>query len=399
MEASQLCVTAGVSVGPFALGQSLNAATAALRTLAATFHARDGTECAVKLVVDQKNPATTDILLIAPWLGLCCRFDPKDQTLRLIELYSLNAHSLPLAISVGGHELASPRAIPTLQAVFKRLGPTYPGCHIPEKNEFCLGYPGLALLFPIPPTSTLSDTHATVSTDLLLTTAKTQPVASRLYVFNPTANATAITPDFLSLAHPPLLSSRAAALLHALPGRGISLPHSGANLSFGASAQDVLAALGPASDIYLASARDNVIPTGAVASPSNVSTSQEIKESAIWNYFHLGLDVVMDANTGNSVIERFVLHTNLPMHYSFGRYVRCRFRMLLNHDGDRGHLIDASSSWSSVQKLLGPPPSHMVYNKAMGSSPFGGSEYFGYEGLIFEVVDGNHVASIVMFRV
>ncbi|KAJ3248911.1 hypothetical protein HDU78_009428 [Chytriomyces hyalinus] len=423
----QLQAVPGQCVGPLQLGAPLASVMAALRSLSAEISAA----ASIRFIVDKQNSSNVDIVLDAPLLGICCRIHPREQTLRAIELYNFTPSSgsllpssegLPAitSLSVSGHELASLRSIPTLQSVFKRLGPTYPGCFVKEKDEFILAYPGLAIIFPIPPNSIPTHDPSKVSTDLLLSTAKSQPVASRIYIFNASVSATSVSPDFLSIAEPPLLPGRAAALIHAVPGKGVTFPETGGSISFGTPAQDVLCILGTPSDIFIKTVNGGAstigfggspvhgghavspaigVAAGAGNLPAVTAGGLEVQEYAIWNYFHLGMDVVMDCDDANASVARIVFHANLPTHHSFGRYVKARFRMLLSHDGDRGQLIDASSSWASVQKLSGPAPSHMVYNKAMGSSPFGGSEYFAYEGLIFEVVDGSHVASIVMFRV
>ncbi|ORY30675.1 hypothetical protein BCR33DRAFT_841603 [Rhizoclosmatium globosum] len=351
------------------LHATLQATMAALRTLATNQRNSSGSPSLrtpkVDLVVSPKGEY--DIVLDAKTVGICCRVEPKDQTLRLIEITSF---ALPLSFK--GQEIGS---APTLRAILKRFGPTYPGHICPNSGDFVLGYPGIAFVFKVPEGS---------SADLLLATpSEKSPVATRIYLFNPAASLTSVSIEAIKSAAPVELNTRT--WIHAVPGRGLTFPSSSTSIPFNSPAQDVLMILGQPSDIFY-----KTLDTATNAESGD-------REYPVWNYFQLGLDVVMDV-TG-SMVERFVLHCNTPTHYSFGRYVKARFRMLLSHDGDRGHLIDASSSYNTVQKLLGPTQNHMVYNKAMGSSPFGGSEFFAYEGLIFEVVEGNQVASVVMFRV
>ncbi|KAI9349565.1 hypothetical protein BDR26DRAFT_628532 [Obelidium mucronatum] len=376
----------GVSVGPLQLGNTLQHTMAVLRTLVSNTALATGGQ--VDLVVAPKISSDVDILLNAKSLGISCRLDCKEQTLRLIEIY--NFTKFPLLFR--GQELGSS---PSLRSILKRLGPTYPG-HVSDDGDFILGYPGIAFVFPIPAhllTSHEKSAENRISSDLLLAIpSEKSPITSRIYVFNPAVSAHEISKEIIKRAPPVLLKSRTQALLHCVPGRGLAFPGSedgGDGISFGCHSQDVLCSLGSPTDVFGKTA-DAAVDGGGM---ENGLT----REYVVWNYFNLGLDVVMDSSGAR--VDRFVLHCNLPTHYSFGRYVKCNFRMLLSHDGDKGHLIDGSSSWPTVQKLLGPPPKHMVYNKAMGSSPFGGSEYFGYEGLIFEVIDGNQIASIVMFRV
>ncbi|KAJ3070508.1 hypothetical protein HDU98_006499 [Podochytrium sp. JEL0797] len=197
----------GISFGPLHCGATLQSTMSTLRTLVGPSHEVD-------LVVSSKTPGDCDIILNAKTIGICCRIDPKEQTLRLIEIYSLSTQSLLFR----GANLGP---TPTLRSILKRLGPTYPG-HTDTDNDFILGYPGIAFVFPTP-----AHLHTTqpVSADLLLAIpSESTPIASRIYIFNPSASLTSVSKQAIKSAPPLLLKPRQLAFIHAVPGRGSSFP-------------------------------------------------------------------------------------------------------------------------------------------------------------------------------
>ncbi|KAJ3109008.1 hypothetical protein HK100_003362, partial [Physocladia obscura] len=263
----------GVSFGPFVLGASLNTAMANMRSLGLG----TSTNPADLIVPDKTRPFSTDIVLSSLVFGVCLRVDSKLQTLRLIEVHSLQSPSS--SVTYQGLEIASTRTPPTLRLIFKRMGPTYPGC-MNERNEFILAYPGIAFVFPIAEGMLKKDSKSSsVSMDLLLAIpSEKTPIASRIYIFNSLTSLDHISPDFIQSARPVLLKSTACALIHAIPGKGLTFPESGVSISLGTHAQHILACLGNPADVFN--------KTGPAATSS--------EEYQIWNYFSLGLDIVFD---------------------------------------------------------------------------------------------------------
>ncbi|KAJ1564506.1 hypothetical protein HK405_014686, partial [Cladochytrium tenue] len=123
----------------------------------------------------------------------------------------------------------------------------------------------------------------------------------------------------------------------AVPGRGLRLPlpavtpqavstavstadpHSSTWLPLGSAAQDVLAALGAPARVFAKDDDKMRIHRAAAAAAPAVDWRPSCVPDAVWNYFHLGLDVVMDGE--RHVAVKFVLHANTPGHYDFNRHV------------------------------------------------------------------------------
>lgn len=47
-------------------------------------------------------------------------------------------------------QFSAPEAIPSLQIIYDKFGPTFAGRYSADKTEYVLEYPGLAFTFPIP---------------------------------------------------------------------------------------------------------------------------------------------------------------------------------------------------------------------------------------------------------
>ncbi|KAJ3382588.1 hypothetical protein HDU84_004196 [Entophlyctis sp. JEL0112] len=383
----------GVSAGPFVLGATLGATMGALRAMAAGDHS--GTNVGgVDLVCARSGSQNVrDIVLSLTSHGLCLRVDSDEQTLRLIELFSLQSES-SAPILFQGIEISSPRTLPSLRHIFKRLGPTYPGTTNEQRTEYILAYPGIAFVFPMAGgKQTQNHARETTTQDAEDATPRPDTPASRIYLFDAHTSQTRLPRDFITATRAPLLRARAMAAVRAVCGGGGLEFAGGMVLRFGDSAQDVMAVLGAPGAVFWKTAD---VAVGGGAGVEDDSCAGGLDEYCLWNYFGFGVDVVF--GSANTAVERFVLHANLPLHHAFGRYTKCRFEISVN--GNESSKIKSSSTWTEIQGMLGPAVKHMVYDRDMGQSPFGASEYFGYEkeGLIFEVVSGDSVASVVVTR-
>jgi len=121
-----------------------------------------------------------------------------------------------------------------------------------------------------------------------------------------------------------------------------------------------------------------------------------------FNYFSLGIDILFDVHT--HIVKKIILHTNFPSHYEFNQYAKCNFIIV----PDRGDIFAESPSgvtcdtkWDEVLKIfgqLGNPTKPVVHSRGSNSNPFGATLFYGYKGIIFEVMQNTHIASVCLFN-
>jgi len=145
-----------------------------------------------------------------------------------------------------------------------------------------------------------------------------------------------------------------------------------------------------------------------------------------YNFFALGVDILFDIQT--HLIKKFILHTNFPSHYEFNQYVKCNFRITIDDQlralvnsttipqqnsnppgssnsnseiSQRGttpsHVITPDTKWPDIQRLLGPCGKPVIHNRGSNANPFGPTLFYGYKGIIFEVMQNQHIASVCLF--
>lgn len=141
-----------------------------------------------------------------------------------------------------------------------------------------------------------------------------------------------------------------------------------------------------------------------------------------YNYFELGMDLLMDATT--HVLKKVVFHTNVPGHFEFNNYAKANFRIhipltkagreaslagLKNGRGGRsgtggaGGIVDGvlivgpDSKWPMVEETLGSIGQPVVYNRGTNTNPFGATYFYGFRNLIFEVMKNGHIATVIVF--
>ncbi|KAI9354051.1 hypothetical protein DFJ73DRAFT_759498 [Zopfochytrium polystomum] len=358
-----LPVIPGSALWQFKLGMAIGEACDVLQSI----------DAKAQFMYGDQEPLARDLILNVPGLGICLRFDPRFQLLKLIEVFDFeNA-----VFTYNGLELSSTRTLPTFLLIYKSFGPTYPG--VLANDRYTLEYPGISFIFPVP-----SGQKDMQSADLLLTLPDgSTPLCERLYV-TPKAiqESTEGKASFAKAnqARPEDYLVGPAPFVEIHLESGILFPSNHDILRFGTPTQEVQAVLGPPSQIWLkeddkmsihrsvsASGGSGIHPGGGTVGEQS-KDSVSIVRDYIWNYFHLGCDVVFDGEL--HCVKKFVLHTNFPGHYDFNR---CRS-------------VDCNMMWESISKALGPPSGPpVIFNKAAGSNPFGATSFYGYENIIFEV--------------
>merc|ERR1712088_118247 len=171
---------------------------------------------------------------------------------------------------------------------------------------------------------------------------------------------------------------------------------------FGDSAQDVVCAIGaPARTFY--KSEDKM----KIHSPNAFRKAASHKSDYFYNYFTLGIDILLDARTNR--VKKFVLHTNFPGHYNFNMYHRCQFELPLNFSGLLDHQLSGTmtpvnitsfSRWDQISEKLKPSEKPVVLNRASSTNttnPFGSTFCYGYQDIIFEVMPNFHIASVTLY--
>ncbi|NIG60612.1 UPF0183 protein C16or [Pontoporia blainvillei] len=167
---------------------------------------------------------------------------------------------------------------------------------------------------------------------------------------------------------------------------------------FGSSCQDVLSMLPSPHKVFYKS-EDKM----KIYSPSPDKQVPSKCNDYFLNYFTLGVDILFDANTLK--VKKFVLYANYPGHYNFNIYHHCEFKSPLtvkreNTDGQTETCTTYSKA-DNIQELLGHPVEKPVaLHKSCSpdnTNPFGSTFCFGLQRMIFEVMQNNHIASVIIY--
>ncbi|KAI9493996.1 hypothetical protein BDB00DRAFT_871756 [Zychaea mexicana] len=467
----ELVITPGRSLGPFRLGSTLWDTIHYLRERPNFFPS-------VELKYSQEEPIKYDFIIALPTNGINLRFDGTLQRMKSIECFDPTKIKLVYQNS----DVSSSRTIPTFLLIYKAFGPTYPGEFVRERSVYTLKYPGLSFIFPIP--ARHRELYES-STDLPLEFPDgTTPIASHIYLFsNGSPNwQRATVPSLAKIVAEHNASTtlkygkigrRELESVKAQPGKEVvlhfpthdsldsrenTLTTSQVRITLQISTpQDILAELGKPSRIFykeedkmkIHSVTDDGAMIGRIAEDGKndqehntaVNEEEEKDTSALeptdyfFNYFHLGIDILMDGTL--HVCKKVILHGNIPGHYDFQRYKRCPYQLHFpndkndnNHDHDPKVLVDVESDaddigvpgdivtadmkidkmkkripWDSKNAVSVKDTSKGAQHKPViltrGSSeqnPFGSTHLTGYdEGLVMEVMKNGHVPTIVLF--
>lgn len=236
--------------------------------------------------------------------------------------------------------------------------------------------------------------------------------------------------------------------VYARIGHGIRFATRDREVLFGDSPQQVIMAIGRPDDIYFK--RHNKLRIHAIASQQNllrqrmsrsragssssekqgppgtkglpsslvINKNQQSATDYFFNYFGLGLDIMFDGSS--HAVRKIILHTNFPGSRNFNIYAKCNFRLAntitgeneCNSGGDscgkdsgslkRRRLITPDMRFrESIHAILGgdstPHSRPLVNDHTQQMSPFGGTRYFAYRGVIFEVMKNDHLSSLQLF--
>ncbi|KAJ3173124.1 hypothetical protein HDU88_004583 [Geranomyces variabilis] len=389
-------VLAARSVGPFELGTPLGVV---VRMLNQMEHAIPKVECKYH----ESEPLANDIILNLLANGICLRFDPQSQRLKLIELYDFER----LTLHYKDVEFNSHKVLPTFDSIYRLFGPIYPGEFDAAKKEYTLTYPGIAFVFPIP------EMHIPLRslTDLPLSFPDgTTPVLNRLYVYSGSEFwRDAIAPRPKVYAGPVVIKIGEGVTFPSSP-RSVENHGDKLDITFGTPTQDVIEVLGKPDAICARDTDPRALGTADVAGASDSGNASSHRASAggdlesedddgasdyFWNYFDLGIDILFSG--AQHAVKKVVMHANAAGHWDFTQYIKCEFVV-------EGRGISVDSKWDDIQKAMRPtedaaPPRPVVHNRGGHQNPFGPTCFYGYPGIIFEVINKTGcLASVTVFE-
>jgi hypothetical protein len=338
----------------------------------------------VELKFNESDPLNMDIIFDLTEDGFLLRFEPASQRLKMIEIYDVPK----VTLSYCGSVFSGPHVPPTFVLIYSRFGPSYPGDYNSAKNAYYLHYPNLSFTFPIPAKyhSLYTDITAQHSELPVEFPDGTTPITTRIYIYN---GQTLSSPSLPQL--PP--SSLYFEPVIVTVGSGLFFTKRNASLGFDSSPQDVISELGPPTRVYYKEEDKMRIHSGLSEGVSYADY--------FYNYFSLGLDFLFDALT--HTVKKILLHTNFPTHFEFNLYSKCNFQIAVpkqqpSKDEDEQQVyIEPDMRWDTVQSLFGKASKPVVNSRGSTANPFGATYFYGYSGIIFEVMRNNHVASVCIF--
>lgn len=396
-------VSIGCSQWEFVLGMHFSQAIAIIQAQVGVIKKADVLYC-------EEAPLACNIIVNLHQDGIRLIFDPTSQLLKIIEIFNMKL----IKLRYNGKYFSSPETLPSLHQIEIAFGATLPGLYDKEKKLYALNFKGITFYFPVDNYHYLIQQHKEGLKQLTFNNGST-PVVSRMALYDGNTLAESKTPSLpLSCYHQLIYLDSALVLRHANKStRGLKLnlftEGSGLPLEprrqtfvreifFGDSCQDVATALGAPNAIFFKCEDKMRIHS------TNINRDLEMKRSDIFfNYHTLGIDVLFDARTQQC--KKFVLNTNYPGHFNFNMYHRCEFKINLKPDGDEMVIANPTSitpytKWDDIKGIIGHSGNPVVMHIASStntSNPFGSTLCYGYQDMVFEVMNETYIASLTLF--
>ncbi|KAG5682430.1 hypothetical protein PVAND_011783 [Polypedilum vanderplanki] len=367
-----------------------------------------GTIKNVQVLYSDQNLLNVDLIINISASGLRLIFDSVTQRLKAIEIFNMKLVRLRYC----GICFNSPEILPSIEQIENSFGSTHPAVYDASKNSFALNFRGLTFYFHVD-----NKTQANLGNHGLSSLHFGQgnsPVVSRMTLYCGNSFAECKAPPLpISCYNKQLYVESATVIRNSSSTKGLRLnlftEGSVRNLEsckqcftrdilFGDNVQDIASSLGAPSRVFFKS-EDKM----KIHSPSAHKRVQR-KSDFFYNYFTLGIDILFDARTQK--VKKFILHTNFPGHYNFNIYHRCEFKLELHPDkndqlNSNPVIVTAYSKWDSISsKLLEPSDNPVVLHRSSStncSNIFGSTFCYGYEDIIFEIMNNGFIASITFY--
>ncbi|KAI6182610.1 hypothetical protein M3Y97_00399100 [Aphelenchoides bicaudatus] len=355
-----------------ALGTPINQAICALKNASRLIRN-------IELIYDNREPFSRDIVIMLKNDGIKLTFDPKQQLLKLIEVYDFNHITLHYCNTV----FSAPDQPADVAKVERCFGATHPGVYDEKYRTYLLHWRGVSFSFPAKEPSTVQPAYAHGLGSLNFSNSSL-PLLEKMGIY--CGNNSSPT----EIQDPEMAVNMLCGNLYPIHIESVNedteivglkityvaedfdtnakkiseLPQKQKRISFGDTEQSVVAALG---------------------APSK--------------------DILLDFDT--RTVTKFVLHTNLIGHYDFGEYTRPSFEikctarqgpfssetLTINTNSKlenfRAAFTDESGSCNPV-----------VVNRTSandGENPFGSTFCYGNDQIIVEVMDNSYIATLTLY--
>ncbi|PRP82003.1 hypothetical protein PROFUN_10497 [Planoprotostelium fungivorum] len=387
-------LTPGRSLGSFYLGMPISEAISYIQQ-------KNKTISHAELKYSDTKPLSVDIVVDLNEDGIMLRFEPSTQKLCTLEVYQVPR----VILSYSGIVFNSSDRPPTLVNIYETFGPTHPGVYDPQNGIYSLHYPGLSFSFPIPKKYENLYMSSTEIPPMEFPDRST-PVTCRIHLYSGSIHQPQV------LDHPP--TSLYYEPIEASVTRGLYFTKRKCGIDFSSSTQDVLSILGTPSRVFYKAEDKMRIHTNSY---NGLGCADYF-----YNYFQMGFDILFDIRTHR--VKKFILHTNFPSHVQFNQYpfFMCNFQLKLDGvpkgshredtvvdaekseksdekiEGKEEFIITPNTQWTTIQQEMGGCGKPVVHNRGSNTNPFGATLFYGYKGLIFEVMQNDHIATCYIFQ-
>ncbi|KAI5124941.1 hypothetical protein M0805_007368 [Coniferiporia weirii] len=168
--------------------------------------------------------------------------------------------------------------------------------------------------------------------------------------------------------------------------------------------------------IGVTSAQDLVCDLGAplrtyykeddrMAIHSRNRTSDGTEEGYFYNYFQFGLDFLISTST--HLVQKVVVHTNIPGTPMFQRYQRCPWEIEgkpEDEEDDAPPRVKFSDKFDILSRFLNGSSREQVPSMQLDRTederltlPSSTTRLVGFDGIVFEVTEGAQVVTVVLF--
>ncbi|KAH7728429.1 hypothetical protein AAVH_03740 [Aphelenchoides avenae] len=365
----------------------------------------------VELIYDNKEPLERDITITLKNEGIRLLFDAKTQRLKIIEVFNFKNITLQYCNNV----FSAPDEEANVSKVENCFGATHPGVYDEKQKMYLLHWRGVSFCFPAKEPSAVSQPAYAHGLGSLNFVNSSLPLLERMTIF------AGSSPNDMRLPEVPAVVRCGNLFLESLEsvnenGRitGLKLrlevevpPRQAGDLKriertvrFGDTQETVLAALGAPSKTFCKSDEKMLIQKGS----SSENLKKDDRPDFFFNYFTLGLDILFDCDSRR--VLKFVLHTNIPGHYDFAIYSRCKFAIAVQRPGREAVTLRTDSKLEDFRSVFATEDGNgmskpVVLNKNLssdGENPFGSTFCYGIDQVIVEVMDNSHIASLILYE-
>jgi len=380
-------------VGPFAIGDPIQSIIQYIRN-----HNKFQL---VEMKYNSLDPLCMCICLDIKKEGIDLRFNPTSQRLELIRIYKLT----DISLRYNHMSFSSPELPATFSSVHTKFGPTSRGKYTEEKDLYRLTYPGITFVFDVPQKEGPLPDYFEENTS-----EYGRVPLSCIYVFEGDAIEGEDNPH---LVLPQLTPN--GPQVNVYSSQGLEFQEIKEVLTFKHTPQDLLTVLGAPDHITYKTSDPLLIH-------SNRGSEYLYQYDYFYNYLSKGLDILFDATTHK--IKKFILHTNYPTHPQFNLYIKCHYKIKppfklvevnneikesssssgngnTEEESEEEIFITPEMKWPDIEKIYidgGEKVNQPFHQPPATDSPFGGSTYYAFKDIIYEVMDNGYVATVTLFK-